>query len=144
MAISAVFVVLSTQQIIDAVFGMGVSPLPGLSSTSTSTSTSPAPVSGGACAGGIRRLDAALDRAASLAAAARSASEEAAMNAFRASLSPDWDGQAAVFASCASEPHGPDAVAALLRLRMGLEQVVRRQAVEIAPLRHDVSAYLGR
>jgi hypothetical protein len=59
-------------------------------------------------------------------------------------MQPEWAEQAAVATACASDPRGQDAFAALLRLKLAEEGFVRRQIVEIAPVRRDVRAYLPR
>ena len=137
ITVACVFIGLSTLQIVPAVFGMGIEPL--------SSSPAAGPASGG-CADGLRALDAALDRAASVAVAVPDPHEEAAVSSFNAALLPEWNAAAVASteARCAREPRGREAFAALLRLRSAREQAVGKQAAEIAPLRRNVAGYLGR
>ena len=96
-----------------------------------------------ACAEGIGAMAAAVDVAA--AAAATSGDDTAATARFRESLAGAWDPrEKATEAACSGIPRGHDVFAAVLRLREAQEGFVRRQVVEIAPLRRDVSAYLPR
>lgn len=150
IAVASVFIGLSALQIVPAVFGLGVTPLAGLPDLSGPTPRG--------CSEGVRRLAAALDRAAARAVEARgdevrsqgrvleekqaAADEEAALQSFRAALAPEWDGEEAVAALCKDDPRGEDAFAALLRLRLAEEHFLRKELVEIAPLRRDVAAYL--
>jgi hypothetical protein len=138
VTLATVFIGLSALEIIPQVFGWGVQPLPVAAGP-----RSPAP--GPACAEGVAQLAAALDRGLAAASGMRTADEEAAVASFHASLSPEWDGEANVAASCSSgPPRGADAFAALLRLKLAEEHFVRKNVVEIAPLRRDIAAYLGR
>ena len=87
---------------------------------------------------------AAVDRAA--AASAMAPDEDAAVAAFRKALQPEWGREKEVEAACAADPseshRGQGAFAALERLRVAEETSARRRAVETAPLRQDVRAYL--
>jgi hypothetical protein len=126
------FMLLSVGQLVMGVFGVGFETfrLPG-----------PAPLGAGACAGELRGLDAAIGRA--LGAASRVGTDDKALTAYRSALSPEWDEETDVARTCDGEPHGREAYAAVLRLRRGGEDLARRQVVELAPLRQNVSAYLG-
>lgn len=141
---ACLFVGLSAAQIIQAVFGAGIQPL---------APSGERGVHQQACVEGIRTLTEALDRAAARAVGVRAAATEwaekqaivddsLAIAAFNTGLSPEWDSENAVQERCGHDPQGTDAFAALLRLRLAEEQFVRRQVVEIAPLRRDVAAYL--
>jgi hypothetical protein len=125
------FMLLSVGQLVMGVFGVGFDAfrLPG-----------PAPLAAGACAGELRGLEAAIGRA--LGAASRAGTDEKAVTTYRSALSPEWDEETAVATTCDAEPHGREAYAAVLRLRRGGEDLARRQVVELAPLRQNVSAYL--
>jgi hypothetical protein len=142
-ATATVFIGVSAVQIIPAVFGAGAKPL------------APDSATGRECAKGLRDLEHALDRATEqamvggAAAGAHAAGstnddQEAALSAFRDRLRPEWDTQAAIADKCKASPHGAEAFAALARLRRADEGLVRRQAVEVLPLRRDVAAYLPR
>jgi hypothetical protein len=135
IAVSVAFIGASAVQIVPAVFGVGITPVP------------PAPPgsSARACADGMRRLMHALDGASAQAAAqASAADDEAALQArLRASLSPAWDTADEVRAACQQSREGLDAWAALMRMRSGVEEVARQGNVVLAPLRRDVVAHLS-
>jgi hypothetical protein len=99
-----------------------------------------------ACADGLHRLTAALDRAsgpivvsASQAPAARPAD---VATRFRHELSPEWDVAGDVEKTCTASSAGADAWAVLARLRSAEEQLARQSRAELAPLRHDLAAHL--
>ncbi len=131
LGLTTIFVLSSTWQLMIGTFGMGTKPL--------SVELDPDAT---ACADGVRRLAGALDRGMAKASAADS--ERSALLAFEGSLAPEWDEEKAVAAQCESRPRGRDAFSAVLRLRRTEEGFVRRQVVEIAPVRRDVQAYLPR
>ena len=131
LGFTTVFVLVSTWQLMIGTFGMGTKPL-GVELDPDAR----------ACADGVRRMAGALDRAMAKASAADS--EGSAVAAFVGSLAPEWDAEKTVATQCEAHPHGQDAFSALLRLRRTEEGFVRRQVVEIAPVRRDVQAYLPR
>jgi len=96
----------------------------------------------GPCAGHLRRLAAAVDRG--LAVATAAPSDDAALELFRGGLAPDWANRGAAVAACAPEPGGPDAFAAVDRLREAGEAVSRRTGGDLASARRDVAAVLPR
>jgi hypothetical protein len=162
----------SAVQIVPAVFGFGIVPVP----------AGPPGTSERECAEGVRRLKLALDRAVGAGpAAARpegtaasenaaagpqgtAASENAAAGpqgaaggaSFGSRLRPEWDDEGAVFESCRHAREGLDAWAALLRLRAVEEELARQPSsgttsaeitsdpfrVHLEPLRRDVAAHL--
>ena len=134
VALTSVFIGLSALQIIPQVFGVGVPPI-----ARASASGPPSP----ACAAGVSSLAAALDRGLAASTAVTTADEEAAVAAFHTGLSPEWDAEADVARRCGDTARGQDAFAALLRLRLADEHFVRKNVVEIAPLRRNVAAYLS-
>jgi hypothetical protein len=135
IAVALIFIGASAMQIIPAVFGFAITPVP------------PAPPgsSARACADGMRRLLYALDGASAqaLTQAAESADEAALQNRLRALLSPAWDTADEVRAACQASSAGLDAWAALMRMRSGVEQVARQGRIVLAPLRRDVLAHLS-
>ena len=134
VTVASVFVALSTLQIVPQALGLGA----------RSLASASAPGGAGAgCAEGVASLARALDRGLASASSAQTADEEAAVATLRASLSPEWSGEAQVAAACNESPGGQDAFAALLRLKLAEEHFVRNDVVEIAPLRRDVAAYLA-
>jgi hypothetical protein len=112
----------SALQIIPAVFGAGVRPIP------ASAPGTP----GRDCADGIRKLVVALDRAADAAGSA----------SFRTRLQPEWALEVSVRQSCRQSSEGLDAWAALSRLRSAEEQLSPHGGTELEPLRRDVNAHL--
>jgi hypothetical protein len=131
LGFTTVFVLVSTWQLMIGTFGMGTKPL-GVELDPDAR----------ACADGVRRMAGALDRG--MASASSADSERTALAAFERSLAPEWDAEKAVAAQCESHPRGQDAFSALLRLRRSEEGFIRRQVVEIAPVRRDVQGYLPR
>jgi hypothetical protein len=125
VALAASFVVLTTVEITEGVFG----------------STPPAPLADGACSQQLRGLAMAVERG--IAASARLPSGEGAAAQYREALLPEWAEEGAIEARCASEPTGSDAFATVLRLRRGGEELARRQAGELGPIRRTLGAYLS-
>jgi hypothetical protein len=99
-----------------------------------------APAEARACSDGIARLSSALERG--FVAASTKEDEASALRTLADGMQPEWADQPAVEQACATQPRGQDAYAALLRLKLAEEGFVRRQIVEIAPVRRDVRAYL--
>ncbi len=131
-AFASAFVVLSAWQLMIAVFGLGArEPL---------AAEKPGTGVGAGCAADLRRMTEAVDRA--IAASAGATSEAQASAEYRAALMPEWRDDQGVSARCAAESQGSDAFATVVRLRMAGEQLARRQATELEPLRRDVAAYL--
>jgi hypothetical protein len=95
-----------------------------------------------ACGDGIAKLSSALERG--FLAASTKDDEASALRTLAEAMQPEWAQRAAVEDACATQPRGQDAFAALLRLKLAEEGFVRRQIVEIAPVRRDVRAYLPR
>lgn len=118
--VATVFVLLTAWQIIRDVFDLSPEPV-----AVTTTDDD--------CSHRIRALEAALDRGA--AAASRAKDEASAAKAFGDELLPEWSRTDDAEATCAREPNGTAAWAALLQLRRGLEGRARHDAVETAALR---------
>jgi hypothetical protein len=125
VVLAAIFVVLTTVEITEGVFG----------------STAPPSLAEGACSQELRNLATAVERA--IAASARLPSGEGAAARYREALLPEWAREGAIEARCASEPTGSDAFATVLRLRIGGEELARRQAGELGPVRRTLAAYLS-
>ena len=139
------FILSSAAQLMSAVLGLRIEPVTAAPQAAT---TPPLTEPGrAACAAGIERLIAALDRAfleASKLATAGAMSADGVVTAFQGSALPEWSEEAAIETGCRSDPHGSDAFAAVLRLRLAEESFLRRQIVELSPVRRDVQAYLPR
>lgn len=113
---------LSSAQIVPAVFGMGIHPLPAGAPGSPERT----------CAEGVRRLEGALDRAGPMAGAP----------GFPEAIRPEWDDAGRVETACARSTEGLDAWAALRRLRAAEEQLAGTGPEDVAALRRDVAAHL--
>lgn len=91
------------------------------------------------CRVGLRSMLRAVD-AAKAAAATGELSPEASLARFRAALSPAWDDRDRVERAC-REPHDrklEEAFDTVERLRFAEENVIRRDARDLAPLRRKV------
>jgi hypothetical protein len=135
IAIAVVFVGASAVQIIPAVFRVPVGPM-----GSPASAGSPEE----ACARGVRSLATAIDRAAATVwsgppIAGRS---DDALSAFRHAALPEWSDADRVERACDRVKGGPEAWAALARLRRAEEQVLLRTAADLEPLRREVTAHL--
>jgi hypothetical protein len=118
IVVAVVFIGASAVQIVPAIFGAGVTPIP----------ASPSGSDPRVCAEGVRRLERALERARDAAGSI--------------SFGPDEE---RVRSACDKSPEGLDAWASLARLRSAEQQLgpgAGTAAAELEPLRRDVSAHL--
>jgi hypothetical protein len=118
IVVAVVFIGASAVQIVPAIFGAGVTPIP----------VSPSGSDPRVCAEGVRRLERALERAHDTAGSL--------------SFGPDEE---RVRSACDKSPEGLDAWASLARLRSAEEQLAPAAgsaAAELEPLRRDVAAHL--
>jgi hypothetical protein len=91
------------------------------------------------CRGGTRDLLIAVRRA-SLAAAAETGDERAALGRFRAALEPEWSTRASLDSVCRTDRQAQAALAEIDALRYAEEHAVRYEAVGLAPQRRRVQA----
>ena len=91
------------------------------------------------CHGGSRDLLTAVRRA-SLAAAAESGDERAALSRFRAALEPEWSTRASLDSVCAADRQARAALVEIDALRYAEEHAVRYEAMGLAPQRRRVQA----
>ena len=91
------------------------------------------------CRGGTRDLLGAVRRA-SLAAAAETGDERAALGRFRAGLEPEWSTRASLDSACSTDPQALTALTEIDALRYAEEHAVRYEAVGLAPQRRRVQA----
>lgn len=91
------------------------------------------------CRGGSQDLLLAVRRA-SLAAAAESGDERAALARFRAALEPEWSRRASLDELCRTDPKAKAVLAEIDALRYAEEHAVRYEAVGLAPQRRRVQA----
>ncbi len=117
IGVAVLFIGSSAGQVVPAVFGFGVRPLP----------VGPPGSSQRACAEGVRALS-----------AVRSASADRT----EPSSPSAWDRESPVYQACAASPEGLDAWAALLRLRMTEQQLPYAGPTQLDPLRRDLYAHL--
>lgn len=92
------------------------------------------------CRAGLRSLLVAIDRA-KAAAAAGDLSPEEALSRFRSALAPAWNDRDRIERAC-HEPRDrklEEAFDTIERLRFAEENVIRRDARDLAPLRRKVS-----
>lgn len=125
IVVAVVFIGASAVQIVPAIFGAGVTPIP----------SSPSGSDPRTCAEGVRRLERALERARPPAGSPSSGH----------ALERDLSDEARVRAACDKSPEGLDAWASLARLRSAEEQLGpggAGAAEELEPLRRDVAAHL--
>jgi hypothetical protein len=130
--LASLFMIATTQQLIFGVFGVDARPLARDRATGSG---------GASCAEELRGMQAAIDRA--ILASAHAERETEASLQFQRALLPEWGDGATASAHCASTPNGTDALATVVRLRVAGEQLARRHAHELAPLRQDVASYLA-
>ena len=125
--LAGVFMFSTTQQLLFAVFGVDAGPV-------ARTGVK------GTCGEHLRAMTSAIDKAISV--SARAEDEARAALQYRATLAPEWNDMPAVESLCAEDGRGVDALAAVVRLRVAGEQLARRHARELTPLRRDVALYL--
>jgi hypothetical protein len=122
LVVSVALIASSALQIIPAVFGVGIRPIPA-AAPGTPART---------CSEGIRTLERALERAGDAAGSA----------SFSRRLQPEWDHAPEIEQACGQSSEGIDAWVALVRLRLAQEQLSPRGGDELSPLRRDVIAHL--
>jgi hypothetical protein len=132
VTLASVFVVLTTLEITEGVFGSAAHGI---------ASAAPPSEAEGACPDDLRGLSAAVERA--MTAASRLRDGEEATSRYREALLPEWTKEAAIETQCAGAPGGADAFATVVRLRIAGEALARRQAGELGPIRQTLAAYLG-
>jgi len=118
IAVAVAFIAASAVQIIPAVFGLRIEPLPPAAAGSSER----------ACAEGVRRLAVALERT-------------DAGGPGCAPAAPEWQDAPAVEQACSRSSEGRDAWAALSRLRSAREQLGERPDA-LSRLQRDVAAHL--
>ncbi len=132
VALASIFVVLTTVEITEGVFGY---------TALVRAGAAPRSLVEGACSDDLRGLSAAVERA--ILASSRVSAEGGAVAPYQDALRPEWIHEDAIEARCATDPAGADAFATVLRLRLVGEDLARRQAGELDPIRRTLAAYLG-
>src|ERR1700677_570827 len=131
IAVSLAFIASSSWQIIPAVFGARIEPLPDAPQGSPDR----------ACAVGVRSLLGALDRIAGQVLPPW-ASDDQTVAALGARLSPEWDQAGAIARACEGSPQGEQAWAALQRMKMAEDQPIRMGRDALAVLHLEVAEHL--
>jgi len=85
-------------------------------------------------------MAAAVDRA--IVVSSHAPDDADASRRYRAALAPEWNDAPRLGAACSEGSQGADALATVVRFRVAGEQLARRHASELAPLRRDVVVYL--
>lgn len=93
------------------------------------------------CARGVHELYAGVNQAIPVGLAAEDVDE--AVTRYRTARDEAaWKKKDAVTATCAAEPRGAEALAAVARLDRQAETVVRRQTVELRTVRREVDSFI--
>jgi hypothetical protein len=132
--LSGLFILSTTEQLSFAVFGVGAGPL------ARGANQTEEPNGEGSCGELLRALAAAVDRAISV--SARAPDEANASRQYRAALGPEWSDTPSAATSSCQHGRSADALATVVRLRVAGEELAKRHARELAPLRRDVATYL--
>ena len=122
--LTAVFVVLLISEIASQVFG-----------DSASSRVLPQP-----CKDGIASLADAVESA--VRASGDVADPDAAVAKYRSTRDDRWKAKAQVEATCASDPRGLDAMAALVRFDRAAEGIARRTGTELRAVRREVDSFI--
>lgn len=123
IVVAVAFIGGSAAQIIPAIFGVDITPIP----------AAPPGSSERTCAEGVRRLALAVEPPGDGGAQGGPSAPE------------EWDGASAVEQACSRSSEGRDAWAALARLRSASQQLARRDKrdrADLDSLRRDVAAHL--
>jgi hypothetical protein len=94
------------------------------------------------CAQGVKALEAAVNRGIAAGLGAPDVDVEDAVARYRGARDEEWNRLDAVTASCAAQPRGTEAMAALARLDRQAEGVVRRQTAELRAVRREVDSFI--
>lgn len=102
------------------------------------------PMVSAACGAAVRSLASAVDRG--LGAAATASNGDEAAQRYASARKPEWpeenEAPADAERSCAGDPAGTDALAALVRLDRAAASAVRRSSSELAPVRREVDSFI--
>jgi hypothetical protein len=132
VTLASIFVVLTTLEIARGVLG---------SSGRVGLGGGSSPRLEEGCSRSLRGLAAAVERA--IAVSARVSEKGGTATSYREALLPEWSKEGVIAAQCEREAAGADAFATVLRLRLVGEDLSRRQADELGPIRQTLAAYLG-
>lgn len=92
------------------------------------------------CAKGVRELYAGVDQGIPAGLAAEDVEE--AVTRYRTARDEAWKKKDGITQTCAAEPRGADALAAVARLDRQAETVIRRQTVELRAVRREVDSFI--
>lgn len=93
-----------------------------------------------ACARGVRDLEEAVNVA--IPAGLSGADVDDAVARYRRTRDERWASRDAIAATCAGEPRGVEALAAVARMDRQAEAVVRKQTVELRAVRREVDSFI--
>ena len=94
------------------------------------------------CARGVKDLEAAVNRGLASGLGGEDVDVDVAVSRYRGTRDEAWSRLDAVASSCAAQPRGKDAMAALARLDRQAEGVVRRQTAELRAVRREVDSFI--
>jgi hypothetical protein len=93
------------------------------------------------CAQGVKALESAVNRGIA-SGLGTDADVDAAVARYRGTRDEEWKRLDTVAASCAAQPRGKEAMAALARLDRQAEGIVRRQTAELQAVRREVDSFI--
>jgi len=94
------------------------------------------------CARGVKELEAAVNRGIAAGLGDQEVDVDVAVSRYRGTRDETWSKLDAVATTCAAQPRGKDAMAALARLDRQAEGVVRRQTAELRAVRREVDSFI--
>ena len=92
------------------------------------------------CAGAVRELYTGVNRGITDGLGGEDA--DVAVRRYRDARDEAWKNKDTVAATCAGEPRGTDAIAALARLDRRAEGLVRRHTIELGTVRREVDSFI--
>ena len=93
------------------------------------------------CAQGVKTLEGAVNRGIAAGLGTDGDADDAVAR-YRGARDEEWKRLDAVAASCAAQPRGKEAMAALARLDRQAEGIVRRQTAELRVVRREVDSFI--
>ena len=93
------------------------------------------------CAQGVKTLEGAVNRGIAAGLGTDGDAHDAVAR-YRGARDEEWKRLDAVAASCAAQPRGKEAMAALARLDRQAEGIVRRQTAELRVVRREVDSFI--
>ena len=94
------------------------------------------------CAQGVKSLESAVNRGIAAGLGGADIDVDDAVARYRGARDEEWKKLDAVATSCAAQPRGKEAMAALARLDRQAEGIVRRQTAELRAVRREVDSFI--